>query len=33
MSTYFQYMYRNNYLIIKKINKYEYNLTAITRDN
>ena len=30
MSTYFQYMYRNNYLIIKKINKYEYNLTAIT---
>ena len=24
--------YRNNYLIIKNI-KYEYNLTAITRDN
>ena len=33
MSTYFQSINRNNFLIIKKINKYEYNLTAITRDN
>ena len=33
MSKYFQYMHRYNYLIITKNNKYEYNLTAITRDN
>ena len=32
MSTCFQYIW-NNYLIIKKTNKYKYNLTEITRDN